>query len=119
MRLLDGETIYSASDLVGFAACEHLTQLELSAARGERKRPERHDPLLEVLSRKGTEHEQNVLGGYHDPNGAREIVRIQADTHDRAGLEAAAAETIRPRLTTPPVEMSNSCPTRARSTRTR
>ena len=41
MQLLDGEPVYSPSDLVGFAACEHLTQLELAATRGELERPQR------------------------------------------------------------------------------
>ena len=36
MHLLDDGTIaVSPSDLTGFAVCEHLTQLELSALRGE------------------------------------------------------------------------------------
>ena len=51
MHLLDDGTFaLSPSDLTGFAACEHLTQLELSAARGERDRPKRDDPMLDVLS---------------------------------------------------------------------
>ena len=50
MRLLEGELILSPSDLTGYAACEHLTQLELLAARGECERPTREDPLLDVLS---------------------------------------------------------------------
>jgi uncharacterized protein len=92
MRLLDGETIYSATDLVGFAACEHLTQLELAAARGEIKRPHREDPLLDVLVRRGEEHEAALLAGY--PSGPHEIVRVDRETRTRAGLEAAAADTI-------------------------
>ncbi|MBW3577090.1 MAG: TM0106 family RecB-like putative nuclease [Actinobacteria bacterium] len=60
--LNDGGTlILSPTDLVGFLACEHLTVLERSAARGERDRPQRDDPELDVLSRRGTEHELRYL----------------------------------------------------------
>ena len=92
MRLLDGEPIFSATDLVGFAACEHLTQLELSAIRGERKRPQRHDPLLDILSRKGEEHEADVLAAH--TTGTDGIVHVDSDTKTRAGIETAAVETI-------------------------
>ena len=46
MRLLDGEAIYSASDLVGFAACEHLTQLELAGLIDPYSVPSIVDPLI-------------------------------------------------------------------------
>ena len=39
MRDLDGELVLSPSDLTGFAACAHLTQLEIRAMRGEITRP--------------------------------------------------------------------------------
>jgi hypothetical protein len=35
MQFLDGRLIVSPSDLTGFLECEHLTQQELAAARGE------------------------------------------------------------------------------------
>src|SRR5207247_452205 len=47
----------SPSDLTSFLACPHLTQLELSVARGERKRPVFDDPHGELLRQKGYEHE--------------------------------------------------------------
>nr|MBA2565054.1 hypothetical protein [Gemmatimonadota bacterium] len=61
MQRLNGSIVFSASDLVGHLACEHLTRLELSAVRGERTRPEREDVELAVLTRRGTEHEQRYL----------------------------------------------------------
>jgi hypothetical protein len=39
MQNLDNRMIFSASDITGFLACEHLTQLELRAAKGLIKRP--------------------------------------------------------------------------------
>jgi predicted RecB family nuclease len=92
VRLLDGEWLYSASDLTGFAACEHLTQLERRVALDEIPRPDPTDPLLDVLARRGDEHERAVFDGYGVERA--DIVEIRADTSSRAGLERAAAETI-------------------------
>ena len=61
MQFLDGRLIVSPSDLTGFLECEHLTQQELKAARGEIARPEREDPELMVLTRRGLEHETRQL----------------------------------------------------------
>jgi len=91
VRVLDGELVLSPSDLNGFAACRHLTQLELSAARGEVVRPERHDPLLEVLSRRGLEHEAAVVNRRRD--AGRRVVTIDGPKDTRADLEALAAAT--------------------------
>ncbi|HEY3831529.1 MAG TPA: TM0106 family RecB-like putative nuclease [Acidimicrobiia bacterium] len=91
MRVLDGEPIFSASDLVGFAACAHLTQLELAAARGEIRRPNRDDPLLDIMVRRGEAHEAALLE--HEAESGRDVVTVSADTTDRAGLVAAARDT--------------------------
>jgi hypothetical protein len=44
MQLVDGELLLSASDLIDFLECEHLTWLDLEHARGrldaEPKRPD-------------------------------------------------------------------------------
>src|SRR5579864_7443519 len=63
MQFLDGRLIVSPSDLTGFLECEHLTQQELRAARGEFERPHREDPELDMLSRRGLEHEGRYLAG--------------------------------------------------------
>jgi hypothetical protein len=39
MQLLDGQPVFSATDLVGFLACEHLTALELAGAARLVERP--------------------------------------------------------------------------------
>ena len=64
MQFLDGRLIVSPSDLTGFLECEHLTQQELAAARGEIARPERDDPMLDMLSRRGVEHESKHLAEF-------------------------------------------------------
>src|SRR5262249_23925607 len=92
--VLDGGVVLSASDLTGFAACEHLTQLELAAARGEIERPTRDDPLLDVLSRRGTEHETQQLDAYPtDP--ALRVAEVTVAENSRDGLDAAEAETLK------------------------
>lgn len=57
MRIQNGSTRLSASDLVGYLNCRHLTQLEHSAARGEFARPKFFDPALEALWERGKQHE--------------------------------------------------------------
>src|SRR5437899_2311487 len=57
MRMVDGVAVFSPSDLTGFLACDHLLTLELRAMAGELSRPERDDPELAVLARRGLEHE--------------------------------------------------------------
>jgi len=90
MRSLDGQLICSATDLVGFAACRHLTGLELAAVRGEIERPRRDDPFVDLLGRRGDAHEHEVLAGY----GTTDVELIAVDTRTRAGLEAAANATV-------------------------
>src|SRR2546430_188365 len=74
MQFLDGSLIVSPSDLTGFLECEHLTQQELAAARGEIERPERKDPELEVLTRRGLEHEARHLASLR--TGHRRVVEF-------------------------------------------
>ncbi len=70
----DGKLIVSASDLVGFSACAHLTWLDLQASNGLIPKPFRKvkepkmgqekdeevvDTLLDLLIQRGRDHEQN------------------------------------------------------------
>ncbi len=51
MQLIDGRAVYSATDLVGFLACEHLTNLERRRARRPRRRgPCATDPELDRIA---------------------------------------------------------------------
>jgi len=92
MQLLEGELVLSATDLTGFAACEHLTQLELAVTRGRGERPVRDDPMLDVLSRKGDEHETNHVARLRAQGLT--VVEIPGDRHTRIDLALAQAETI-------------------------
>jgi uncharacterized protein len=92
MQFLDGRLIVSPSDLTGFLECEHLTQQELAAARGEIPRPERDDPVLDMLSRRGLEHEGRHLARFN-AMGLR-IVEFPFPEGTIANLEKAHAETV-------------------------
>lgn len=56
-----GELVLSPTDLTKHLACEHLTQLDLAVARGERPAPDESGEELELLFQKGIEHEQRHL----------------------------------------------------------
>ena len=62
MDRIDGQPVYSATDLVAYLACEHLTQLERAALAGIVKRPMRDDPELDIIRRRGFEHGATVPG---------------------------------------------------------
>lgn len=61
MQLIDGRPAYSATDLVGFLACEHLTDLERAAVDGLVARPHRPDPELDRIRIRGEQHEARYL----------------------------------------------------------
>src|ERR1700675_1467472 len=92
MQFLEGRLIVSPSDLTGFLECEHLTQQELAAARGEITRPERDDPMLDMLSRRGLEHEGRYLAGFKGKG--LKIVEFPFPDGTIANLGKAHAETV-------------------------
>src|SRR6266699_181325 len=92
MQFLDGRLIVSPSDLTGFLECEHLTQQELAAARGEIERPERKDPELEVLTRRGLEHEARHLASLR--TGHRRVVEFPFPDGTTTSLTQAHGQTI-------------------------
>src|SRR5207245_11015090 len=92
MQFLDGQLIVSPSDLTGFLECEHLTQQELAAARGEIERPERKDPELEVLTRRGLEHEARQLAELRTSH--RRVVEFPFPDGSTAALTQAHLQTL-------------------------
>ncbi len=94
MQVIGGQPVFSATDLVGFLACEHLTALELAAAARLVQRPMREDPELDVLQQRGMAHEQRYLADLEA--AGRRVTRIERDETiaDRgAKLRRAAADT--------------------------
>src|SRR6202165_838098 len=92
MQFLEGRLVVSPSDLTGCLECEHLTQQELAAARGEIARPERDDPMLDMLSRRGLEHEGRYLAQFRATG--RKIVEFRFPDGTIANLEKAHADTV-------------------------
>lgn len=95
MQLIDGRPVYAATDLVGFLACGHLSQLERAALAQLVERPHRNDPELDVIRRRGYEHEARFRADLEA--GGRTVVTIALDgsIEDRGEqLRAAADATV-------------------------
>ena len=94
MQLIDGRPVYAATDLVGFLACEHLTALERAAMAGLTQRPERADPELDIIRKRGVEHEKNYLSALRQQGKSVVEIELDGSIEDRGDqLKAAAAAT--------------------------
>jgi predicted RecB family nuclease len=101
VRVIDGRTILSPSDVVSFGACRHLTELERAAAAKLVAWPVFSDPSFDLLLQRGLEHEQRYLAELEATAsadvagpGARRLTRIAVDRElGLPGVEAAARET--------------------------
>lgn len=85
-------TILSPSDLVAFLGCEHATELERRVLAGELAPPVRHDPDLEVLRRRGFDHERAELARFMA--SGRTVGEVAATGSTPAALAVAEAETV-------------------------
>ena len=94
MQLIDGRPVYAATDLVGFLACEHLLALERAALAGLVERPIRNDPEIELIAKRGVDHERRYLEELRA--SGRNVVEIARDgsvATTGVELRAAAADT--------------------------
>ncbi len=78
----------SATDLVGYLNCKHLSRLDLAVSEGALAQPKAWDPLLEILWERGSAHEKKYVD--HLAESKLEVVRI--DGIDVTGQ--AVAETV-------------------------
>jgi uncharacterized protein len=92
MRLLSGQLVLTASDLVGFSLCRHLTTLELAVATGERSPAIGPDPELDLFARRGREHERQVLERLKAEG--RRVAEVMVVGDGREALERGAALTL-------------------------
>ncbi|MGQ0606940.1 MAG: TM0106 family RecB-like putative nuclease [Chloroflexota bacterium] len=94
MQLIDGRPVFSATDLVGYLACEHLTALERAALAGLVKRPMRADPELDVIRERGLRHEARYLSDLTATG--RAVVEIARNDDEERGdrIRRQAEETI-------------------------
>ncbi len=92
MERVDGELIFSASDLINHLECPHLTQLDIEVALGRLDLTETRSDTTELVARKGDEHERAYLAQLRAEG--REIVEIGGDAgveiEGESGLERAA-----------------------------
>jgi len=61
VRAANNQLSFSPSDVTAYLECEHLTQLELTVARGEIVTPHVEDAQAALIRRKGEEHERAYL----------------------------------------------------------
>ena len=66
MRVESHQIRLAATDLSNHLACRHLTSLDLSAARGQRRAPEWRSPDLKVIQELGLRHEAAYLQSLRD-----------------------------------------------------
>src|SRR5690348_4690564 len=88
MRKADDTYELTASDLVGYLNCRHLSALERGVAEGALTKPYMSDPFLKTLWSRSLLHEQNYVD--HLRKAGLEIVGIE-------GVEvtsAAVADTV-------------------------
>ena len=89
----DGELIVAATDLVGFLECGHLTNLEMQAVAGLiHKPPQREDPEVQLLQRRGHAHEARYIE--HLRAGGREVVEADSDWDHSFEDRAKATEEL-------------------------
>lgn len=85
MQSLNGQLVYSATDLVGFLECRHLFGLERAVAEGHLTRPARVDPVLDRIAQRGIEHERRFLARLPDHTTVVDIPsEIDPPSADRA-----------------------------------
>ncbi len=74
----DGTLIVSATDLVGYLACDHLATLELGRVQGLWDKPiRRDDPTIALIQAKGDLHEADYLASLRAEG--RTVVEIPKD----------------------------------------
>jgi predicted RecB family nuclease len=89
VRFNDSRLTFSPSDLTGYLACPHLTQLERRVALGRLPKPAAENPEAELVKRKGEEHERAYLDRLRAHGRAVQEISFEPDLD----WERAARET--------------------------
>jgi uncharacterized protein len=97
MRKVGDSFELSATDLVGYLQCRHLTALDRAVAK-----PKVWDPLLQILSERGAAHEQSYVE--HLTRAGLDITRIdgvevtnEAVAQTLVAIGHVARDCLRPR----------------------
>jgi predicted RecB family nuclease len=91
MELVDGQLVFSASDLINHLECPHLTHLNIEIALGQLDLTETRSDTTELVARKGVEHERHYLEELIAEG--REIVEIGGES-DLEGTRIGAQRTV-------------------------
>jgi predicted RecB family nuclease len=92
MELVDGQLIFSASDLINHLECPHLTQLDIEVALGRLDLTETRSDTTELVARKGDEHERAYLAQLR--SDGREVVEIKGKQPGLEGTREGAKQTV-------------------------
>src|SRR6266481_5316171 len=87
MDVLDGQLILSATDLINFLECGHLTWLDLQRTCGKLPAKPKRPDTAELLAAKGEEHELAYLHRLKAEHGEA-LVEITADQGEDGLREA-------------------------------
>ncbi|MGH3005455.1 MAG: TM0106 family RecB-like putative nuclease [Gaiellaceae bacterium] len=92
MQRRDRTIVFSPSDLTGYLACPHLTQLERRVARGALAKPRAENPEAELVKSKGEEHERAYLDQLRAQGRTVTEITLDPDLDwERAARETAEA----------------------------
>jgi len=94
VQLLDGDFVFSATDLNDYLECRYLIAREREVASGTLTRPRIDDPTVDLIGRKGDEHERALLARYVATYGEGVVQFATRATNTRAGLREAEARTL-------------------------
>src|SRR5947209_3849694 len=89
MQQRGSDIVLSATDLSTFLACRHRTALEMSVLAGVATRPYVEDPLLELLWKRGADHEKRYVDALRA--AGRRVVDLGAVEPAALRLTATAA----------------------------
>lgn len=96
MYLENDTIVVSASDVVAFLYCRHVSTLDIEVAQGIRKKPDRDDPMLTLLQTRGIEHEKRHL--QHLADSSLDVVNLEGNNTTGTGhpksIEQRAIDTI-------------------------
>ena len=94
MQIVEGQFVYSATDLNNELECRYLTELERKVALRELQRPE-PEASIALISAKGEAHEQRHLARLQQLHGDANVVVFATRSEPTlAGMRAAEAATV-------------------------
>src|SRR3989454_11639446 len=94
MQATNSRLVLSPSDLNDYVECPHLTTLALEVARGVRRRPHVPEDHVDLLRRKGEEHEAKYLAELR-AKGRQVVDVIGADRWDFHSSARATVDAMR------------------------